>query len=493
MYRYIFCCCFFIFFFLNSIQARQFSDTLRICIRITDLKQQPIFGVYAIHQTKNYLIGTSDIDGECFIHPALFSLKDSIQFQGMGYKVKTYCLNDLLHLKEIRLEELSFELEETVVKSIAMEELLKKASEQLKKINANQLPLCRRYGESQYEKITEYNNNTLEYRREYGYYFTSGNVKAKNVWDKAYRSYFVPYWSSRSYNLTNNSSDTLSPVYMTTDEIRFDAGTRKIFTLFRTVLLYAPLFTDTRFYEIHPVDNDSSCYIFSFQTKPSAYPDNLRISCKGTFSIDNRDYRLKNITFDYIDYQLFRQVLLSDKRKTSSPYSTKASLDFAYDTTGQVYIRSCRQETIWKYDLGNDFIVLEQPSRMHPASGKLVEKEAFYCYNYRPIAMEKQTPRILTKIHVAQRNPIGKYDPLVFKPLPLLLENQKAIEDLNKFTPIETQFIQNDNRPYYPDNFVNGFNGFNGKGRDDKAYKENIKVVYQQLFEIFRTPRLPEK
>ena len=83
------------------------------------------------------------------------------------------------------------------------------------------------------------------------------------------------------------------------------------------------------------------------------------------------------MTFDYIDYQLFRQVILTDRRKTASPFSTQATLTFGYTPEGQIYIRSCKQETRWKHDLGKDFILIEQPSRMHPASGKLIEKRSF--------------------------------------------------------------------------------------------------------------------
>lgn len=491
MLKYLLLCSFYICLFIPQTKAQLLQDTTTCKIRITDNQSNPVFGVYVIYKAKSWLITTTDIDGECEFRPGWFSPADSLQFQGMGYKVATYSVRDLKHIRHIRLEELSFMLEEATISGISTQELLKEAMAHLGKPIRNQVPLCRIYGKSQYEKITEYHDSVIEYRREYGYYFTSGRVRCRNVWDKAFRSYFVPAYSARSYNLTNDGSDTLSPLYMTNEDSRFDAGTRKIFTLMRTVELYAPLFSDLRHYEIHPLESDSIDYVFSFRTKPSAYPEDIRISCKGTFVIDYHSHRLIQMTFDYIDYQLFRQVILTDRRKTASPFSTKATLTFGYTPQEQVYIRSCHQETRWKHDLSDDFILIEQPSRMHPAQGKLVEKEAFHCYEYLPVKEILQTPAMLTKIHVIQRNPIGEYDSLLFTRLPLLIDNRQALNDLSRFSTIENQFRKNSGRTYYTENYVNGFNGFDGRGRADKGFQLNIRSVRRQLFELFPPPALP--
>lgn len=491
MKKFCFLFCFLLTVLLTAAQTTN-SDTTTLRIKITDQENRPVFGVYVVDKNKSFLITSSDIDGECIIHPHLLSTTDSLLFQGMGYKTVSYPFSELKYLRRVRLEELTYELEETVVQSISTEQLLEHVTAQLKKLPRNTPPYCNYYGKAQYEKITCYRDSAVEYRREFGYYFTSGDIRPRNVWDQNFRSYFVPAYSQRSFNLTNNGSDTLAPLYITTEDNRFDAGTRKIFTLLRAVQLYGPLFAGTRCYEIKPVDTDSLDYTYTFKTRTSDYPEQTRISCRGTLVIDFKRHILKSITFDYIDYQLLRQVLLTNRRKTSSPFSTRAKITFGYDRDNHIYIRSCEQETLWKYDLGGDFVVIEQPSRMHPSAGNLIEKEAFHCYDFLPVKKEFCNHSVTVKIHVAQRNPAGKYDSLLFEKLPLLLEKEKAIRQLSRYTDIRKQFRHNDNRTYYPDNFLNGFNGFIGAGRDDKAFRTNTQAVREQLFELFPPPGLPD-
>ena len=101
----------------------------------------------------------------------------------------------------------------------------------------------------------------------------------------------------------------------------------------RSIQLFGPLFSDIRNYDIYPLESENSDYRFAFKTKSSAYPQRTRLTCKGTFTIDGNHHELKSMDFDYVDYQLLRQVLLSKHRKVNSPFSTKASLSFAYTPT----------------------------------------------------------------------------------------------------------------------------------------------------------------
>lgn len=457
-------------------------------LKITDQQSTPVIGVYLVHRPNHRLLTTSDVDGECVLFPSSFSPGDSILFQGIGYISRTISWNDLRQMTEITLQPLAFELGESVVYAITTKELLEKAMGKLKKLPRHTLPYCNFEGKAQYEKITEYFNRTLEYRREYGYYFTSGDVTPRDHFDQRFRSYFVPIFSARSLNLSNNGRDTLSSLYMTTEEQRYDAGTRKVFTLLRAIQLNGPLFSGTKAYNISPVESNSPDYVFSFQTRSEAYPTNTQITCRGTFEIDIEQHVLKKISFDYVDYQLYRQILLSGKRKIGSPFSTRAEILISYDEQDQPYIRSCTMETYWKNNPGEQYLLVEQPSRLLPAMGNLIEKEAFYCYDYREMEERLRNRNTLSRIHLMQRNPVGAYDPSLFARLPILLENQKAVSELSKFMDLEDQYELNDNRSYYPYNYLIGFNG---AGRYDPLYEENNQKERAKFFENFPPPSYP--
>lgn len=461
--------------FVNSLDAQN------IHLRVVNTQGEPQFGVYVINQKNHYLLTTTDIDGECIIKTDKLESTDSLLFQGMEYQTLTYQLKDLLSIHQVVLTNLKYELAETIVQGITMKELFKKTTSKLKKGTPDIIPLCKAYGNARYEKITTCLDTTVEYRREYGYYFTSGDIRSRDVWDNDFRSYFVPKFIARSFNFTYDRSTTLSPSFITDEEVRYDIGTRKIFTLMRSIQLFAPLFNDTRYYDIYPLDSDNTDYLFAFKTKSSAYPQDTRLSCKGTFTIDAESHELKTMNFDYVDYQLLRQVLLSKHRKVNSPFSTKAQFTFAYTPSHEYYIQSCIQETTWKYNLGDNFIVIEQPSRPNPAESRLVEKEAFYCEDYRPIPRELQTNRILSKIHLAQRYLIGVYDQEVFEKLPLLLDNTKAIHDLNTYQDIEEQYEFHSNLPYYPnESIIRPINEITTL----KNQHDNLIIIRQEVLEL---------
>ncbi|MCC8173571.1 MAG: hypothetical protein LIO65_04040, partial [Odoribacter sp.] len=150
-----------------------------------------------------------------------------------------------------------------------------------------------------------------------------------------------------------------------------------------------------------------------------------------------------------------------------------------------VYIQSCIQETQWKANLGENFILIEQPSRRQAAKRNLIEKEAFYCYEYLPIKEYLQNKSVLSKIHLAHRNPIGRYEPLILAQFPNLLDNRKAFQDLKRQLTVENQFRINSNRAYYPENYLNGFNAVSVDRKEDLLYQKDIRKARAQIFEWF--------
>lgn len=468
---------------ITQVHAQNFPHLLQI--KVVDEHNKPVFGVYVGHLQKTALLTASNMDGECVINNQILSGSDTLQFQGMGYASLKVSVQNLRNNPTVRLKELKYELSEAQAESMSPKHILKVVSEKLKKQKVSRIPVCRYYSPAQYEKITQCRDTAVEYRRELGIYFTSGDVIPYNPWDKTFRSYIVPKYTARSYNLTINGRDTLIPLFLTTDYTRFDIGTRKIFTLLRAVQLYGPLFNGWKYYEIHPIDSDSTNYIFSFKTRTEAYPGNIRISCKGTFTVDRTELYLKSMNFDYIDYQLLRQILLTNQRHTASPFSTQASLTFAKDSNGLNYIRSCYQTTTWKYDLGDNFILIEQPSRDLPGLNQLVEKEAFYCYSYQKMNSGLQNSKTLSQIHLAHRYPSGNYNPDIFKKLPQLLDSEKARQDLNRYMRLEDQFIAHNNKPYYPENYISGSDS---DSEEQKNYLKDLNATRTRLFELFNIP-----
>lgn len=470
---------------LFSFQAKAQPGNEYLNLKIVDEKHDPVFGVYVSFPRKMIFLTASNIDGECLISTALLSSTDTLEFQGIGYLSQKRTVRELQKHPLVCLKELKYELPEARVTGLSTRRLLELVSGKLKKMKASRIPLCRYCGPVQYEKITLCQDTVVEYRKEYGLYFTSGNVQPYNFWDKTFRSYFVPEYIARSYNLTLNAQDTLIPLFLTSGNSRYDIGTRKIFTLFRAIQLYGPLFAPLKHYDIQPVETDSLDYTFSFKTRPKSYPDQIRISCKGTFTVDRNEVYLKSINFDYIDYQLLRQILISNQRKTASPFCTKAKLTFAVDSNGQHYIRSCHQTTSWKYDLSENFLLIEQPSRDFPGQNRLVEEEAFYYYKQNSIPPALQTSKILSQIHLAHRYPTGAYSPEVFRRLPQLLDIAQAHRDLSRYMKLEDQFKVHHNIPYYPENYLLD-SDIDVKERAN--YLKNLYDTRRRLFDLFNSP-----
>jgi hypothetical protein len=465
------------------------ADTAAWRAVITDEGGRPLLGVYIIHKGLSRLLTTSDIDGECRLYGGRLLPTDTILFQGIGYRSRAHAWRELRGMSVVVMEELRVSLEGVVVTSTARRRslvdpgvLLDAAAAKLKKLSRRTPPYCNFQGRARYEKITEYLHRTLEYRREAGLFFTSGDATPADEWDSRFCAYFVPAFSARSYNLTNNGEDTLSPLYLTAAGARFDAGTRKVFTLLRAVQLYAPLFAGTAAYEITAIETNEREYVYAFATRPGAYPGRTKITCRGRLTIDYASRSLTSISFDYIDYQLYRQVLLGERRKDASPFSTRAEVTFGRDGEGHCFVASCRQETSWKDNLGEEFVLVEQPSRLDPARGGLVEREAFSCADYGAVAARLRDRATRTKIHFVQRNPTGHYDEGLFRRLPPLLDDEKARADLSRLMPIEQQFERNSGRGYYPENLQKGFNGVE---RDDPAFRETLYLSRLQLFELF--------
>ena len=465
-------------------------DTSRLTV--VDTTGQPIPGIHVIHHARERLLTATNLRGQCVIDATALRDDDTLRLQGIGYRTLFLPWPTVSANPRVTLHETTYTLDETTIIAVArsspLERLLERAADKIQRLPRSTPPYCNYHGEARYEKITEYRHRAVEYRREYGYYFTSGNVTPRDHWDARYRAYFLPIYTARTHNIANNGEELLDPIYMTTDDRRFDAGTRKIFTLLRAVMLHGPLFVDPRAHDITLVHATTTEFLYSFRTRPGAYPARTRVSCRGTLAIDPEHQELTRITFDYIDYQMYRQPLLGQRQFLPAPFTTSATITLVHDDDGRPRVASCYQETRWKHDLSEQFLLVEQPSRQHPADGELVEREAFCCDNYRPVPSRLRDRVTTSMIHALQRNPIAPHDSTIFQHLSPLLDDHQALADLSRFAPVEQQYRDNSNKSYYPGNHLKGFNGIE---RPDVTFHEQLNKLRLHFLSLFPSPSPP--
>ena len=488
-----------IFILINLIVPKARAQTESM-VQIKNSKGEGLPGVYMVNKTRTYLITSSDEEGRCYFDARALAPTDSIQFASLGFEEVMITARELEKRSEIFLSEKTYDLQEVAVSDIRPETLLKKAAALMKKPKGKNHHY-QYYGKGQYMKITQCNGKAVEYRREYGAFFTSGNTLRQGKWDEYYRFDFVPAYMARSYNLMANGQDTLYPVRVYRNHYKYqeqdyDAGFVKIHKLIRALFLEGPLFTDLKYYQFRLIDNNQN-YAYEFRSKPRIPLSDLRISCNGTLTIDPETARLRNITIDYIDYNMIE--LVRFKKKVNSPYSTRARLEIGWTPEGQPYIKSCRQETIWQNNpkitktdsttfLGNF------SSRRAPAKNKLIEKEAFVCdsYDIYPYNSDKRYYSIISR---ARNSICGEYDPEFFAYLPEPLDGTQAKKDLSQYRDLEEQFRFYNKKPYYEPSFYADFFDILYKNLGDinvNQYAYILEVYRQRVTDVFFKGKDPE-
>ena len=170
---------------------------------------------------------------------------------------------------------------------------------------------------------------------------------------------------------------------------------------------------------------------------------------KGIVRIDRETFQLKNMTFDYLDYQYYK-FFHYRKDGTKSPFATQAELSFQYDQEGMCHVQYCKMTTTWKHSMGNGYWPGVVPSRRNPAKNRLVEKEAFWAQSIQRVP-ENVVPDIQWSCMAAGAKMKGEYDPAIWKNIPELLDSRQALQDLGQYMDVETQFQRMSNRSYQPE------------------------------------------
>ncbi len=436
---FVFVCC------VCVLHAESLPDSLRV--QVTNTSSDPLFGVYVVNPNRHCLVTTTDEKGYCSFSTRGISLLDSIQFSYLGYRDSIVAVRDLVSMKRLALSTKMEFLQDVNVVGMKSADLLEKVIKELQPVSPkNNMNF---YGKAQYTKITTCFSKAVEYRREYGFFLTSGHVKQKEKWDLDYNFEFIPVYSARSFNLLPDRSDTLRTPYI---ESSYNAESKKIFPALRAVFLWGPLFSKLKYYDIQPIEPDSNCYKYVFSTREKYYPQDIKIYCKGVLFIDKDDFRLKRLEIDYLDYHFYQLVNLT---KTYAPFSTKMQIELAYDEEGNVFVHSCRQETVWKHKSDQtEFGSIEMPSRRNPEKNMLVETEAFQSMTYQRIPAYAQMQFLREKAVLVASYPFGIYDTRAFDGLPDLLNSGQAITDLSEYKDIEAQFLHHGNKPYYPQSYL---------------------------------------
>ncbi len=473
----------FIVILMNLVQPEVFAQTESM-VQIKNSKGEGVSGVYMVNKTRTYLITSSDEEGRCYFDAGALAPTDSIQFASLGFEEVMITARELEKRSEIFLSEKTYDLQEVAVSDIRPETLLKKAAALMKKPKGKNHHY-QYYGKGQYMKITQCNGKAVEYRREYGAFFTSGNILRQGKWDEYYRFDFVSAYMARSYNLMANGQDTLYPLYIykKNSEYNYSAPVIKIHRLNRAILLDGPIFTSLKYYQFRLIDNNQN-YTYEFRSKPRIPLSDLRISCNGTLTIDPETARLRNITIDYIDYNMIE--LVRFKKKVNSPYSTRARLEIGWTPEGQPYIKSCRQETIWQNNpkitkTDSTTFIGTSPSRRAPAKNKLIEKEAFVCESYDTYPYDSDG-RYYSLICRAMNSICGEYDSAIFASLPEPIDGTQAKKDLSQYRDLEEQFKIHSNKRYIDDPSIHA-------GHPDifhKNYGDITLFQYAYLIEVFR-------
>lgn len=447
-------------------------------IQIIDLKNNPIVGVYVVQYPQQRLIGSTDGDGNIEIEVSDFLPEEKLIFQCMGYRSDTLIIKEIKTRPTIILKENSIQLPESTVSITPVKKLLTQTHKQLQPTYKAKEWIRRFYGNGIYSKTVECNGKNVQLFHEYGLFLTSGNCPQKDKFDLEYRLNFIPVYTARSYDLNCSGTDTLKYISIIgskkREDIRFDATSRKIFNIIRTIYLYAPLFVSPEYFEFKLTDIDSSFYTIHFSTKPECFPRRIKGFSRGILQIDRNNQQLQNITLEYFDYYLYT---LSSNPPEKVPYITKVKAQFAYDQEQHAYINQATCETRWKYkaDYQTDVYSIESPSRPFASKNQLIEKESWKIESYQPIPKQYQNSEIAVQAGYASHS-TGTYEPLFIEKYPNPFATPEAQAFLNRFCEIEQQYKENSNKLYWTESEIT---------HGDAEFLRKMKLARKNLLNYF--------
>lgn len=466
--------------------GQQIVDSVEHRVLVKNLEGEVLTGVYMVNKAQHYLITSSDGEGYCYFDVNVLDPSDTIQFFCLGYYDLTMSGKELLAEQEIHLQEKVYELGDIAIKGVKPDVLLKKAAALLQKRAKFVKKNYNYYGKGQYLKITECHGKAVEYQKIYGVFFTSGNMPRKDILDENYRWDFIPAWRAQSLSLVADGKDTLFRRRVLSNNLKqlnsdYDAGVMKLPVLMRSIMLYAPLFTDLKYYDFRLIDNTAG-YTYEFRTKNINPVKNMRIRCNGTLTVDPETAHLTRLVLNYVDYNLFWRRL---DEWVESPYLTRADIRINFGEDGLPYVESCVQETVWKknrrYGKSGEEVWGLLPSRRGAARHNLIEKEFFKADSYQVYPeYYRRDERFYFILRDYNQVCFAEYKKDVFTPLIEWAEEDVAKKDLSSFMDIEKQFECQNRGVYYTPDDVNF-------SSDIAVPRVLQKEVWENIIEVFVT------
>lgn len=169
--------CILISVFLAEAQNKQAGDT--VIVRVVDKGNIPLYGVHVILKPGDVLLGSTDDKGEVKLPFLELPAGAALHISSIGYKKETVSPDNLRKNPLVKLEAEVLNLDEVVVRGVKANDVLKQAQKEKERSNRKIFAEIyeQYYGEAQYMKITECFGQAVEFRREYGCFLTTGNIK----------------------------------------------------------------------------------------------------------------------------------------------------------------------------------------------------------------------------------------------------------------------------------------------------------------------------
>ena len=315
------------------------------------------------------------------------------------------------------------------------------------------------YGRAQYFQILRFQDEPIQLRRDYGWFWTRGflhQIQEKGIdkYSRYGRNYgldFIPVYAAHSLPYDGTTGE---PMAKTRSGFAYNVYNEPLFQIIHECYLFAPCFCDLGYYQFDLLRADEKQFTISFRTNPDFFPHKIPWRCSGTLVIDHTIGMLKSICFD----EIFSHESGMSPWKDAVPPSGKEDILFTLSVTVSPlgFIRQAYMQTTWlqpllrKYHWASYVYSPPRPDIFKDGSYSMQEWwEADSLCRVSDVMSEKKFKRLLHKemngFNWAQYQRIaGIFDATVFSRLPAPEDFLKSEVSMNKRMNIEDQYTHPD-------------------------------------------------